>query len=194
MLCQFISNRDQIRWKKQKLPACFTISSHILSGFRWLFLHHVTKLLTSHCVQCIMGLDRGVKCTWYVEACNCEVIIAVQSSEVPSLQFRCLSADVPGDVWKTLSLSLGGMEIDCQPEESMVSSFDEDCVVLGDVKDMRLEAEAVVNDVLFAVSEMHVSQSLNSASDVAYINVETREGNRYCLELTEAGLRVRCSN
>lgn len=83
------------------------------------------------------------------------------------------------------------MEIDCQPEESIVSSFTEDCTVLGDVKDMRLEAEAVVNDVLFAVSEMHVSQSLNRASDVAYINVETREGNQYCLELTEAGLRVR---
>lgn len=82
------------------------------------------------------------------------------------------------------------MEVDCQPEESIVSSFDEDCVVLGDVKDMRLEAEAVVNDVLFAVSEMHVSQNLSSALDVAYINVETREGNRYCLELTEAGLRV----
>ncbi|XP_034714976.1 GSK3-beta interaction protein [Etheostoma cragini] len=82
------------------------------------------------------------------------------------------------------------MEIDCQPEESIVSSFDEDCVVLGDVKDMMLEAEAVVNDVLFAVAEMHVSQSLNGVSDVAYINVETREGNRYCLELTEAGLRV----
>lgn len=83
------------------------------------------------------------------------------------------------------------MEIDCQPEEPIVSSFDEDCVELGDVKDMRLEAEAVVNDVLFAVTEMYVSQSLNSALDVAYINVETREGNRYCLELTEAGLRVR---
>ncbi|XP_014265710.1 GSK3-beta interaction protein isoform X2 [Maylandia zebra] len=82
------------------------------------------------------------------------------------------------------------MEVDCQAEESMVSAFDEESVELGDVKDMRLEAEAVVNDVLFAVSEMHVSQSLNSASDVAYINVETREGNRYCLELTEAGLRV----
>lgn len=86
-----------------------------------------------------------------------------------------------------------GMEIDCQPEESIASSFDEDSVVLGDVKDMRLEAEAVVNDVLFAVSQMHVSQSLNSTSDVAYINVETREGNRYCLELTEAGLRVRAT-
>lgn len=82
------------------------------------------------------------------------------------------------------------MEIDCQPEDSIVTSFDEDCVELGDVKDMRLEAEALVNDVLFAVAEMFVSQSLNSASDVAYINVETREGNRYCLELTEAGLRV----
>lgn len=84
------------------------------------------------------------------------------------------------------------MEVDCQPEESMVTAFDEESVDLGDVKDMRLEAEAVVNDVLFAVSEMHVSQSLTSALDVAYINVETREGNRYCLELTEAGLRVRC--
>ncbi|XP_058471843.1 GSK3-beta interaction protein [Solea solea] len=82
------------------------------------------------------------------------------------------------------------MEIDCQPEESIVSSFDDDSVELGDVKDMRLEAEAVVNDVLFAVTEMHVSQSLTRASDVAFINVETREGNRYCLELTEAGLRV----
>ncbi|XP_047467966.1 GSK3-beta interaction protein [Mugil cephalus] len=82
------------------------------------------------------------------------------------------------------------MEVDCQPEESIVSAFDEDSVELGDVKDMRLEAEAVVNDVLFAVAEMHVSQNLNCASDVAYINVETREGNRYCLELTEAGLRV----
>ncbi|KAM6968728.1 GSK3-beta interaction protein [Tautogolabrus adspersus] len=82
------------------------------------------------------------------------------------------------------------MEVDCQPEESLVSSFEEDCVQHGDVKDMRLEAEAVVNDVLFAVAEMHVSQSLNSASDSAYINVETREGNRYCLELAEAGLRV----
>ncbi|CAB1419441.1 unnamed protein product [Pleuronectes platessa] len=82
------------------------------------------------------------------------------------------------------------MEIDCQPEESMVSSFDDDCVGLGDVKDMRLEAEAVVADVLFAVTVMHVSYSLSSALDVAYINVQTREGNRYCLELSEAGLRV----
>ena len=85
------------------------------------------------------------------------------------------------------------MEVDRQPEESIASTFDEDCVELGDVKDMRLEAEAVVNDVLFAVAEMYVSQSLNSASDVAYINVETKEGNRYCLELTEAGLRVGCT-
>uniref|UniRef100_A0A7N4V1D3 GSKIP domain-containing protein n=1 Tax=Sarcophilus harrisii TaxID=9305 RepID=A0A7N4V1D3_SARHA len=59
-----------------------------------------------------------------------------------------------------------------------------------DVKDMRLEAEAVVNDVLFAVSNMFVSKSLPCSDDVAYINVETRERNKYCLELSEAGLRV----
>ena len=83
------------------------------------------------------------------------------------------------------------MEIDCEPEDSLISSFDEDCVRLGGVKDMRLEAEAVVSDVLFAVTEMYVSQSLDCAHDVAYINVEIREGTRFCLELTEAGLRVR---
>lgn len=80
--------------------------------------------------------------------------------------------------------------MDCQPEDPIVSSFEDDCVELGGIKDMRLEAEAVVNDVLFAVAEMHVSRCLTSALDVAYINVETREGNQYCLELTEAGLRV----
>ncbi|XP_020775431.1 GSK3-beta interaction protein [Boleophthalmus pectinirostris] len=82
------------------------------------------------------------------------------------------------------------MEVDCQPEETLVSSSDEDCIDLGGVKDMRLEAEAIVNDVLFAVAQMHVSHCLNCALDVAYINVETKERNQYCLELTEAGLRV----
>lgn len=85
---------------------------------------------------------------------------------------------------------LQGMEVDCQPEDPMVSAFEDECVELCDVKDMRLEADAIVNDVLFAVAQMHVSKNLNNCSDVAYINVETREGNRYCLELTEAGLRV----
>ncbi|XP_056333294.1 GSK3-beta interaction protein isoform X1 [Danio aesculapii] len=82
------------------------------------------------------------------------------------------------------------MEVDCKPEDLSKCSYEERGVELGEVKDMRLEAEAVVNDVLFAVSDMHVSHNLSSGLDVAYINVETREGNRYCLELTEAGLKV----
>lgn len=79
-------------------------------------------------------------------------------------------------------------------ELSSMSGFEEGSELNGfegtDVKDMRLEAEAVVNDVLFAVSNMFVSKTLRCADDVAYINVETKERNRYCLELTEAGLRV----
>uniref|UniRef100_A0A4W5MYS2 GSKIP domain-containing protein n=1 Tax=Hucho hucho TaxID=62062 RepID=A0A4W5MYS2_9TELE len=59
---------------------------------------------------------------------------------------------------------------DYQPEDSPVSLFDEDRI--NHMKDMRLEAEAVVNYVLFAVAKMYV------------------EGNCYCLEFTEAGLRV----
>ncbi|XP_016101637.1 GSK3-beta interaction protein-like [Sinocyclocheilus grahami] len=83
-----------------------------------------------------------------------------------------------------------GMEVDCTPEDLSRCSYEERCVQLGEVKDMRLEAEAVVSDVLFAVTDMQVSRSLTSGLDVAYINVESREGRRYCLELTEAGLRV----
>ncbi|XP_032745283.1 GSK3B-interacting protein-like [Rattus rattus] len=59
-----------------------------------------------------------------------------------------------------------------------------------DMKDMQLEAEAIVNNVLFAVNNMFVSKSLPCADNVAYVNVETKERNRYCLELTEAGLRM----
>lgn len=88
------------------------------------------------------------------------------------------------------SLVFQGMEVDCTPEDLSKCSYEERCVELGEVKDMRLEAEAVVNDVLFAVTDMRVSHSLSSGLDVAYINLETREGQRYCLELTEAGLRV----
>ncbi|XP_007942756.1 GSK3B-interacting protein [Orycteropus afer afer] len=87
------------------------------------------------------------------------------------------------------------MQTNCNPMDlSSVSGFEDDSALNGgegtDMKDMRLEAEAVVSDVLFAVNRMLVSTSLRCADDVAYINVETREGSTYCLELTEAGLRV----
>ncbi|XP_060244113.1 GSK3B-interacting protein isoform X3 [Meriones unguiculatus] len=89
------------------------------------------------------------------------------------------------------------METDYNPVElSSMSGFEEGSELNGfegtDIKDMQLEAEAVVNDVLFAVNSMFVSKSLRCADDVAYINVETKERNRYCLELTEAGLRCHC--
>ncbi|CAJ0944685.1 unnamed protein product [Ranitomeya imitator] len=87
------------------------------------------------------------------------------------------------------------MEVDCNPLElpiNVIYDSDSDLrdVEGTDVKDMRMEAEAVVNDVLFAVANMFVSKNLPCAVDVAYINVEIKEGARYCLELTDAGLRV----
>ncbi|XP_069493805.1 GSK3B-interacting protein isoform X2 [Ambystoma mexicanum] len=91
--------------------------------------------------------------------------------------------------------AIESMEVDYNPIDLPINSdFKEDSEFKDldgvDVKDMRLEAEAVVNDVLFAVGNMFVSKNLPCAVDVAYINVEIREGTRYCLELTEAGLRV----
>uniref|UniRef100_A0A4W3GBG5 Gsk3b interacting protein n=1 Tax=Callorhinchus milii TaxID=7868 RepID=A0A4W3GBG5_CALMI len=93
-----------------------------------------------------------------------------------------------------------GCQMDYDPPELKESGFtnfsvfgdwEESEFEVADVKDMRLEAEAVVNDVIFAVSHMSVSKYLPIGEDVAFINVETKEGNKYCLELTEAGLRVR---
>ncbi|XP_040188104.1 GSK3B-interacting protein [Rana temporaria] len=86
------------------------------------------------------------------------------------------------------------MEVDYNPMDFPINAVhdqDLDRDLEGvDVKDMRLEAEAIVNDVLFAVANMFVSKNLPCAVDMAYINVEIKEGTRYCLELTDAGLRV----
>ncbi|CAH2327934.1 GSK3B-interacting isoform X2 [Pelobates cultripes] len=87
------------------------------------------------------------------------------------------------------------MEVDYNPVDVPINIiYDQDSEFRdlegADVKDMRLEAEAVVNDVLFAVGNMFVSKNLPCAEDVAYINVEIKEGTRFCLELTDAGLRV----
>ncbi|OCT68291.1 GSK3-beta interaction protein [Xenopus laevis] len=87
------------------------------------------------------------------------------------------------------------MEVDYNPMDLPVNTVYEDDSEFRDLegtegKDMCLEAEAIVNDVLFAVGNMFVSKTLPCAVDVAYINVEIKEGTRYCLELTEAGLRV----
>ncbi|XP_037697704.1 GSK3-beta interaction protein-like [Choloepus didactylus] len=83
------------------------------------------------------------------------------------------------------------METDCNPMElSGPSGFEEGSELNGfegtDKEDLSLEAEAVVNDVLFAV-HMFVSKGLHCPDD---INMGTKERSRYCLELTEARLRV----
>lgn len=44
-----------------------------------------------------------------------------------------------------------------------------------DMKDMRLEADTVLNEVLFAVSNMYFSKTLRCADDVTYISVEMRK-------------------
>lgn len=86
------------------------------------------------------------------------------------------------------------MEVDYNPIDMPINTVhDQDLerdMEGAEVKDMRLEAEAIVNDVLFAVANMFVSKNLPGAVDMAYINVEIKERTRYCLELTDAGLRV----
>uniref|UniRef100_A0A8C4QPA5 Gsk3b interacting protein n=1 Tax=Eptatretus burgeri TaxID=7764 RepID=A0A8C4QPA5_EPTBU len=60
----------------------------------------------------------------------------------------------------------------------------------ADVKDMRCEAEAIINDVMFAVRSMRLSRRLPNADHVAYLNIETKEGARYCVQLSDTGLKI----
>ncbi|KAK1339490.1 hypothetical protein QTO34_020173 [Cnephaeus nilssonii] len=86
------------------------------------------------------------------------------------------------------------METDCNPMElSSMSGFEENAELNGfegtDMKDMRLEAEAVVNDVLFAVNTMFSQKSYMPAGGCAFISLLANQGKSPRLERVQAGLR-----
>jgi len=56
---------------------------------------------------------------------------------------------------------------------------------------IRIEAEAAVREISFAVNFVELSKVLESTDYIVYINLTTRENENYCVELCLQGFKVR---
>ena len=55
---------------------------------------------------------------------------------------------------------------------------------------LQFEAEYVKQDIRFAVEYIDISSSLPYKEDVVYLNLETKEKEKYCIELTSQGFHI----
>ncbi|XP_033629489.1 GSK3B-interacting protein-like [Asterias rubens] len=59
-----------------------------------------------------------------------------------------------------------------------------------DEKLMKIEAKSAVREVKFAVDYVDISEKLDNTDEQAYLNVKTKEGDMFCVELTLQGFRI----
>ncbi|XP_052088779.1 GSK3-beta interaction protein-like [Mytilus californianus] len=55
---------------------------------------------------------------------------------------------------------------------------------------LRIEAEEVVKEVSYAVKFVIISPNLPSNNQLVYLNLETKENEEFCVELSVRGFRV----
>jgi len=55
---------------------------------------------------------------------------------------------------------------------------------------MPIEAEEAIKEIKYAVAFAELSSKLSRSDDLVYINLQTKEGNTYCVELCLQGFRV----
>ena len=55
---------------------------------------------------------------------------------------------------------------------------------------MRIEAEGAIKEIKFAVTFAELSSELSRSDDLVYINLQTKEGETFCVELCIQGFRV----
>ncbi|XP_071493195.1 GSK3B-interacting protein-like [Diadema antillarum] len=60
----------------------------------------------------------------------------------------------------------------------------------SDIKLMKIEAEAAVQEVSFAVKHVEISSKLPASDDIVYLNIVTKEDDTFCVELTVQGFRI----
>jgi hypothetical protein len=56
--------------------------------------------------------------------------------------------------------------------------------------DFRVEAQGVIKDISFTVDKIIVSSKLPATQQCAYLNIETKEKQKYCVQLCIQGFRV----
>ncbi|XP_012141962.1 GSK3-beta interaction protein [Megachile rotundata] len=59
-----------------------------------------------------------------------------------------------------------------------------------DEEQWKLEAQAIINDVKHHVTDIKVSEKLQSSNRFLYLNLTTLEGLKFCIELSSAGFAV----
>ena len=57
-------------------------------------------------------------------------------------------------------------------------------------KVLQIEAEEAIKDVSYAVSHVVVSKILPNTVDTVFMNLTTKEGESFCVELSVQGFRV----
>ncbi|KAL5010689.1 hypothetical protein ScPMuIL_012994 [Solemya velum] len=62
--------------------------------------------------------------------------------------------------------------------------------VSNGVNTLKIEAEEVVKEVAFAVKHVRVSAALPCSETLVYLNLETKENEMYCVELSLQGFQV----
>jgi len=55
---------------------------------------------------------------------------------------------------------------------------------------MPIEAEEAVKEIQYAVSFAELSSKLSRSDELVYINLQTKEGESFCVELCMQGFRV----
>jgi len=55
---------------------------------------------------------------------------------------------------------------------------------------MPIEAEEAIKEIQYAVAFAELSDKLSRRDDLVYINLRTKEGESYCVELCLQGFRV----
>ena len=56
---------------------------------------------------------------------------------------------------------------------------------------LRIEADAAVQEVEFAVKCVEISKALPNTKEHVYMNLTTKEGQSFCVEFSVQGFRVR---
>jgi len=59
---------------------------------------------------------------------------------------------------------------------------------------LKIEVEEAMKEIAFAVKYVQLSQQLKHEDEQVFFNLETQEGNQYCIELTPKGFRVNILN
>ena len=63
--------------------------------------------------------------------------------------------------------------------------------VRDDDYSLKIEAAEVIKEIKFAVSHVTLSEKLENTDELVYMNIETLEKKKLCVELSPRGFRVR---